>query len=58
MGKVGCADPGCVKEGREARLEEVARAVTEEEVRRWKWLREKRMYENGEPMRNLQRRLA
>ena len=53
VGKVGCADPGCVKEGREARLEEVARVVTEEEVRRWKWLREKRMYENGEPLRHL-----
>lgn len=50
MGKVGCAEPGCVKE---ARVDEVARVVTEEEVRRWKWLREKRMNENGELLRDM-----
>ncbi|KAF8624853.1 hypothetical protein AX15_005733 [Amanita polypyramis BW_CC] len=45
VGKVGCADPECVKKGREAKMDEVARVVTDEEVRRWKWLREKRMFE-------------
>ncbi|KAI0042668.1 hypothetical protein FA95DRAFT_1635888 [Auriscalpium vulgare] len=40
---VGCLDPQCVKDGREANEEEVRRVVTDEEVRRWKWLREKRI---------------
>lgn len=47
ISRVGCPDPKCVKEGREANEEEVRRVVTEEEVRRWKWLREKRMHERG-----------
>ncbi|KAI0034912.1 hypothetical protein K488DRAFT_76929 [Vararia minispora EC-137] len=42
---VGCLDSSCVKEGREASEEEVRRVVTEEEVQRWKWLRQKRMFE-------------
>jgi len=45
VGRVGCPDPQCVKQGREANEEEVRRVVTEEEVQRWKWLREKRMLE-------------
>ncbi|KZT74831.1 hypothetical protein DAEQUDRAFT_700902 [Daedalea quercina L-15889] len=45
VGHVGCPDPQCVKAGREANEEEVRRVVTEEEVRRWKWLREKRELE-------------
>ncbi|KAK2462095.1 hypothetical protein APHAL10511_006558 [Amanita phalloides] len=45
-GRVGCADPKCVKQGVEAKVDEVARVVTEEEVRRWKWLREKKIYDN------------
>ncbi|KIY52890.1 hypothetical protein FISHEDRAFT_34477 [Fistulina hepatica ATCC 64428] len=43
VGRVGCPDPECVKSGREASEEEVARIVTEGEVHRWRWLREKRM---------------
>lgn len=42
VGKVGCPDPVCVKGGREATEEEVARVVTADEVSRWKWLRQKR----------------
>lgn len=47
VGRVGCPDPECVKDGREADEEEVARAVTDEEVARWKWLREKRALDKG-----------
>ncbi|CCM02196.1 uncharacterized protein FIBRA_04276 [Fibroporia radiculosa] len=47
IGRVGCPDPQCIKSGREANEEEVRRVVTEEEVRRWKWLREKRELEKG-----------
>ena len=47
-GRVGCPDPHCVKEGREANEEEVRRVVTEQEVQRWKWLKKKREWENGE----------
>lgn len=47
MDRVGCPDPGCVKGGREANEEEVRRVVSEEGVRRWKWLREKRALEKG-----------
>ncbi|KIL71079.1 hypothetical protein M378DRAFT_183590 [Amanita muscaria Koide BX008] len=50
VGKVGCADPECVKEGREAKVDEVARIVTDEEVRRWKWLREKRTFDRDPTM--------
>ncbi|CAL1696503.1 unnamed protein product [Somion occarium] len=45
VGRVGCPDPKCVKEGREANEEEVRRVVTEEEVQRWKWLRQKKAME-------------
>lgn len=44
---VGCPDPQCVKDGREAGEEEVRRVVSEEEVRRWRWLRQKRLIEKG-----------
>ena len=47
IGRVGCPDPDCVKAGREATEEEVARIVTEQEFQRWKWLREKRVYDKG-----------
>ena len=47
IGHVGCPDPRCVKAGREANEEEIRRVVTEEEVQRWKWLREKRELEKG-----------
>ncbi|KAJ3907848.1 RWD-domain-containing protein [Lentinula edodes] len=43
--RVGCPDPQCVKEGRQANEEEVARAVSEEAVARWRWLKEKSMIE-------------
>lgn len=46
--RVGCLDPQCVKGGQEATEDEVRRVVTEEEVRRWKWLREKKAAERGE----------
>ncbi|KAH9921958.1 uncharacterized protein BXZ73DRAFT_51599 [Epithele typhae] len=42
VGRVGCPDPGCVKEHKEATEEEVRRIVTEEEILRWKWLHMKR----------------
>ncbi|TFK57437.1 hypothetical protein OE88DRAFT_1651154 [Heliocybe sulcata] len=42
IGQVRCPDPECVKEGVEASEEEIRRVVSEEEVRRWKRLREKR----------------
>ncbi|KAI9057191.1 RWD-domain-containing protein [Trametes sanguinea] len=45
VGRVGCPDPACVKEHREATEEEVRRVVTEEELLRWKWLRMKRALE-------------
>ncbi|RPD63166.1 RWD-domain-containing protein [Lentinus tigrinus ALCF2SS1-6] len=45
VGRVGCPDPECVKEHREATEEEVRRVVTEEEILRWKWLRMKRALE-------------
>ena len=48
MGRVGCPDPACVKDNREAEEEEVARVVTAEELARWRWLREKRDLEKGE----------
>lgn len=47
VARVGCLDPACIKEGREADEEEVRRVVTEEEVRRWVWLRQKRVFERG-----------
>jgi E3 ubiquitin-protein ligase RNF14 len=47
VARVGCPDPECVKSGREAVEEEIRRVVTEEELTRWKWLKEKRMLEKG-----------
>jgi E3 ubiquitin-protein ligase RNF14 len=43
--KLGCPDPECVKIGRESAEEEIARVVSEQEVRRWRWLKEKIMFE-------------
>jgi E3 ubiquitin-protein ligase RNF14 len=48
VGRVQCPDIGCVKAGREATEEEVRRIVTEEELVRWRWLREKRMLDKGQ----------
>jgi len=48
VGRVGCADPDCVKVGREAQEEEVGRVVSEGDLQRWRWLREKRNLEGGE----------
>lgn len=50
ISRVGCPDPQCVKSGREADAEEVARIVTEVGVRRWRWLRGKRDLEKGKLM--------
>lgn len=47
IGRVSCPDPECIKKGSEASEEEVARVVTDAELQRWKWLREKRAYERG-----------
>jgi hypothetical protein len=47
VGRVGCPDPECVKANREAIEEEVTRVVGEEDVKRWRWLREKRALEKG-----------
>lgn len=47
VGRVGCPDPECVKAGREANEEEVARVVTDQDLQRWRWLREKRALEKG-----------
>ncbi|KAJ7275279.1 hypothetical protein B0H12DRAFT_1041911 [Mycena haematopus] len=43
--KLGCPDPECVKIGRDSKEEEIARVVSEQEVRRWRWLKEKIMFE-------------
>lgn len=45
--RVGCADPDCVKVGREAQEEEVAQVVSEGDLQRWRRLREKRDLERG-----------
>ncbi|KAI0651634.1 RWD-domain-containing protein [Trametes meyenii] len=45
VSRVGCPDPACVKDQRDATEEEVRRVVSEEEVLRWKWLRMKRALE-------------
>ncbi|PPR01177.1 hypothetical protein CVT24_006053, partial [Panaeolus cyanescens] len=42
ISRVVCPDPECVKQAKEAGEEEVARVVTETELQRWKWLRDKR----------------
>lgn len=49
VGRVTCPDPECVKQGAEAVEEEVTRVVTEVELQRWRWLREKRNLEKGKP---------
>ncbi|KAK0473209.1 hypothetical protein IW261DRAFT_704530 [Armillaria novae-zelandiae] len=41
VSRVGCPDPRCVKSGREANEEEVARILAPEEIDRWRWLKEK-----------------
>ncbi|KAJ6574866.1 hypothetical protein B0H19DRAFT_1126090 [Mycena capillaripes] len=43
--KLGCPDPECVKIGRESGEAEIAQVVSEQEVRRWRWLKEKIMLE-------------
>lgn len=48
VARVGCPDPQCVRDRQEATEDEVRRVVTEEQVRRWKWLIEKRSTERGE----------
>lgn len=50
VGRVGCPDTACVKESREATEEEVRRVVTEDDVRRWKWLRQKRLTDRDPSM--------
>ncbi|KAF8895056.1 RWD domain-containing protein [Gymnopilus junonius] len=45
VSRVSCPDPECVKKGNEVGEEEVARVVTEAELQRWRWLREKRNLE-------------
>ncbi|KAJ7293342.1 hypothetical protein C8J57DRAFT_1268781 [Mycena rebaudengoi] len=42
---LGCPDPECVKMGRQSSEEEIARVVPEEAVQRWRWLKEKIMFE-------------
>jgi E3 ubiquitin-protein ligase RNF14 len=48
VARVGCLDPQCVKGGQEATEDEVRRVVADGQVRRWKWLREKKATERGE----------
>ncbi|THV05971.1 hypothetical protein K435DRAFT_744156 [Dendrothele bispora CBS 962.96] len=43
--RVGCPDPDCVKRNKQASEEEVARAVTSDQVARWRWLKEKALAE-------------
>lgn len=50
IGKVGCPDPECVKEHKEASENEVSLIVTDKELERWRWLRDKRDAELGEPL--------
>jgi len=45
--RVGCPDPGCVKQGARALEEDIRRVVSPEEVTRWKWLKEKKELEKG-----------
>jgi hypothetical protein len=45
--RVGCPDPGCVKQGTKASEEDVRRVVSSEEVERWKWLKDKKELEKG-----------
>jgi E3 ubiquitin-protein ligase RNF14 len=48
VSRVCCPDPECVKKGDEAKEEDVRRVVSEDEVRRWKWLLVKRSMEKGQ----------
>ncbi|EGO02005.1 hypothetical protein SERLA73DRAFT_86116 [Serpula lacrymans var. lacrymans S7.3] len=50
IGRVGCPDPACVKNNREADEEEVMRVVSESDLKRWKWLRQKRALEQDPTM--------
>lgn len=52
VGRVGCPDPACIKDSREADAEEVARVVTEDDMERWRWLKMKRNLERGKPEGN------
>jgi E3 ubiquitin-protein ligase RNF14 len=45
--RVRCPDPGCMKVKGEANPEDIARVVTEAELQRWRWLREKKDIEKG-----------
>ncbi|KAG5341372.1 hypothetical protein C0989_011083 [Termitomyces sp. Mn162] len=45
VGRVGCPDLACVKDGREADAEEVARVVTQDCMERWRSLKIKRNLE-------------
>ncbi|KAF9456145.1 hypothetical protein BDZ94DRAFT_1178351 [Collybia nuda] len=45
VGRVGCPDPECVKLGREADVEDIVRVVTQTEMRRYRWLKEKKALE-------------
>ncbi|KAH0590436.1 hypothetical protein H2248_000587 [Termitomyces sp. 'cryptogamus'] len=47
VGRVGCPDLACVKDGREADAEEVARVVTQDCMERWRSLKIKRNLERG-----------
>jgi E3 ubiquitin-protein ligase RNF14 len=47
VSRVGCPDPTCVKEARLVDEEELRRVLTEEEVRRWRWLKQKQELEKG-----------
>lgn len=50
VAKVGCPSEQCVKAKNEASEEEVARVVSEEELRRWHWLKGKLLIERGKCM--------
>ncbi|KAJ7106072.1 hypothetical protein C8R43DRAFT_1165425 [Mycena crocata] len=43
--KLGCPGPACVSMGRESCEAELARVVSEREIKRWRWLREKISFE-------------
>lgn len=45
--RVGCPDPTCVKEGRQASVEDVKSIVSPNEVSRWQQLLRKRELEQG-----------
>lgn len=45
--RVGCPDPGCIRQGTGASEEDIRRVVSSEEVKRWKWLKDKKEFEKG-----------